>query len=115
MLAKKRLAIMDYDGANHRYLTDSNAIVFGTTFFHLMQKRLFTQATKQECRRCFLMNVDTLKRRSLDEQPGMTFAPRFSPNGRQVVLSLTEGGNTDLYLLDIASGSKNTPYKRCIY
>ncbi|MEO1568697.1 MAG: Tol-Pal system protein TolB, partial [Pseudomonadota bacterium] len=32
---------------------------------------------------------------------GMTFAPRFSPDGETVLLSLAERGNTDLYSLDL--------------
>ena len=52
------------------------------------------------------MNVDTLKQRLLDEQPGMTFAPRFSPDGSHVVMSLTEGGNTDIYMVKLKNGAK---------
>jgi TolB protein len=36
----------------------------------------------------------------------MSFAPRFSPDGQRVVFSLTTGGNTDIYTLDIASGQR---------
>ena len=36
----------------------------------------------------------------------MTFAPRFSPDGRKVVMSLSNGGNSDLYTFDIATGVK---------
>lgn len=101
----KRLAIMDYDGANHRFLTDDSAIVLSPRFSPNSKEIVYT-SYETGMPKVFIMNVDTLKRRSLDEQPGMTFAPRFSPNGRQVVLSLTQGGNTDLYLMDIASGTK---------
>ena len=102
---QKRLAIMDYDGANHRFLTDASAIVLSPRFSPNAKEIVYT-SYETGMPKVFLMNVDTLKRRSLDEQPGMTFAPRFSPNGRQVVLSLTEGGNTDLYLMDVATGAK---------
>ena len=33
----------------------------------------------------------------------MTFAPRFSPNGQDVIMSLSQGGNSDLYTLNLAS------------
>jgi hypothetical protein len=36
----------------------------------------------------------------------MTFAPRFSPDGSRVVFSLEQGGNTDIYMLDLASGQR---------
>jgi TolB protein len=36
----------------------------------------------------------------------MTFAPRFSPDGRNVVMSLTDRGNTDIYSVVLATGRK---------
>ena len=35
----------------------------------------------------------------------MTFAPRFAPDGRTVVFSLEQGGNTDIYTMDSGSGA----------
>ena len=35
--------------------------------------------------------------------PGMTFAPRFSPDGRSMLLTLAQDGNSDLYLMDPAT------------
>ena len=35
----------------------------------------------------------------------MSFAPRFAPDGQKIVYSLTQGGNTDLYTMDIATGA----------
>ena len=31
----------------------------------------------------------------------MTFAPRFSPDGNKVIMSLATGGNTDIYTMDL--------------
>jgi TolB protein len=35
----------------------------------------------------------------------MTFSPRFTPDGRRVVYSLSNGGNTDIVLADLSSGA----------
>ncbi len=102
---KKRLAVMDYDGANVRYLTNSNDIVLSPRFSPNAREIIYTSYETGEPR-VFLMNVDTLSRRVLDSEPGMTFAPRFSPDGRQVVMSLSNRGNTDIYRFDVARGSK---------
>jgi TolB protein len=102
---RKRLAIMDYDGANSRYLTDDNDIVLAPRFSPNNKEIVYT-SYKSGSPKVYLMNVDTLKQRVLDEQPGMTFAPRFSPDGSQVVMSLTEQGNTDIYLINLKSGGK---------
>ena len=33
----------------------------------------------------------------------MTFAPRFSPDGQEIVLSLSDGASTNLYSMDLRS------------
>ncbi|MFT4150107.1 MAG: Tol-Pal system beta propeller repeat protein TolB [Paracoccaceae bacterium] len=101
----KRLAVMDYDGANVKYLTDSSTIVLAPRFSPTGDRILFTSyATGFP--KIYLMNVGNLSTRALQDAPGtMTFAPRFSPNGQTVVFSLERGGNTDIYSMDIASGA----------
>jgi TolB protein len=100
----KRLAVMDYDGANVAYLTDSASIVLAPRFSPNGDRILYT-SYESGFPRITLMDVASLDRRSLDEQPGtMTFAPRFSPDGGTVVFSLERGGNTDIYALNVGSG-----------
>ncbi len=103
----KRLAVMDYDGANVAYLTDSSSIVLAPRFSPGGESILFT-SYQSGFPAIYIMDVATLGIRSLGEQPGtMTFAPRFSPNGRTVVFSLERGGNTDIYTVDVGSGQLN--------
>ncbi len=101
---QKRLAVMDYDGANIAYLTDSSAIVLAPRFSPTGDRILFTSyATGFP--RIYVMDAASLKTRALDEAPGtMTFAPRFAPDGRTVVFSLEKDGNADIYAMDIDSG-----------
>jgi TolB protein len=101
----KRLAVMDYDGANVAYLTDSASIVLAPRFSPAGDRIVYT-SFETGFPRITLMDVASLKRRALEEQSGtMTFAPRFSPNGQTVVFSLERGGNSDIYLLDLGSGA----------
>lgn len=98
---RKRLAIMDYDGANVQYLTDSNAIVLAPRFSPTGDRVLYT-SYETGFPRIYVLDVASVGRRVLDDQEGtMTFAPRFSPDGRTVVFSLSSGGNTDLYRMNI--------------
>jgi TolB protein len=100
----KRLAVMDYDGANVAYLTDSASIVLAPRFSPQGDRIVYT-SFETGFPRITLMDVASLDRRALEEQPGtMTFAPRFSPDGGTVVFSLERGGNSDIYLLDLGSG-----------
>ena len=102
---KKRLTIMDYDGANSRFLTDDNDIVLAPRFSPNNEEIVYT-SYETGVPKVYLMNVDTLSKRVLDDQPGMTFAPRFSPDGRNVVMSLTDRGNTDIYSVVLESRRK---------
>lgn len=101
---KKRIAIMDYDGANVQYLTDSTSIVLAPRFSPTGDRILYT-SYETGFPRIYVLDVASVGRRMLQDQPGtMSFAPRFSPDGRTVVYSLTQDGNTDLYTMDVASG-----------
>jgi TolB protein len=101
---KKRLAIMDYDGANVQYLTDSSSIVLAPRFSPTGDRILYT-SYETGFPRIYVLDVASVGRRVLEDQPGtMSFAPRFGPDGRTVVYSLTKGGNTDIYRMDIATG-----------
>ncbi len=101
----KRLAIMDQDGQNIQYLTDSNSIVLAPRFSPDSEKILYTSYESGKPR-VYLMNLRTRKIRSFQNLPGMTFAPRFSPDGKNVVLSITENGNTDIFIINLLSNNK---------
>lgn len=101
----KRLAIMDYDGANLSYLTGSTDIVLAPRFSPDGEQVLFTSYASG-VPQVMLMDLDTLRSRPLATRSGtMSFAPRFGPDGQWVVFSMTEEGNTDLYRLSLRGGS----------
>ena len=103
---KKRLAIMDYDGANLQYLTDSSAIVLAPRFSSTGDQVLYT-SYETGFPQVYVLDVGSVRQKVLSNESGtMSFAPRFSPDGKSVVMSVTEGGNTDLYKMDIASGKR---------
>ncbi|WP_170769965.1 Tol-Pal system beta propeller repeat protein TolB [Ruegeria lacuscaerulensis] len=109
----KRLAIMDYDGANVQYLTDSAAIVLAPRFSPTGDRLLYTSYETGQPR-IYVLDVDRVRRSELNTPGGtMSFSPRFSPDGRSIVYSLIQGGNTDLWKMDLASGQSvrltNTP------
>ncbi|NDW44925.1 Tol-Pal system beta propeller repeat protein TolB [Ruegeria sp. PrR005] len=101
---RKRLAIMDYDGANVQYLTDSSSIVLAPRFSPTGDRVLYT-SYQGGFPRIHILDVGRVEQRVLQSQEGtMSFAPRFSPDGQTVLFSLAQGGNTDLYTMNIASG-----------
>lgn len=96
----KRLAIMDQDGANHRFLTDGSALVLTPRFSPTAQE--ITYLSYVEGRpRVYLYNIDTGRKEVVGNFPGMTFAPRFSPDGNKVVMSMAQSGNSEVYTMDL--------------
>lgn len=98
----KRLAIMDQDGFNHRFLTDGSSLVMTPRFSPTAQE--ITYMTFGERRpKVYVLNIDTGRREAIGDFPGMTFAPRFSPDGNKVIMSMSSDGNTEIYTMDLRS------------
>jgi TolB protein len=53
--------------------------------------------------RVYLLNIETGQREIVGNFPGMTFSPRFSPDGQRVIMSLQQGGNSNLFVMDLRS------------
>ncbi|WP_121062987.1 Tol-Pal system beta propeller repeat protein TolB [Chachezhania antarctica] len=101
----KRLAIMDYDGANVQYLTDSSSIVLNPRFSPDGGRVLYT-SYDTGVPRINILDVGRVRKQVLEQKPGtMSFGPRFSPDGSTVIFSLTEGGNTDIYTMGVNGGN----------
>ncbi|MEM6897085.1 MAG: Tol-Pal system beta propeller repeat protein TolB [Pseudomonadota bacterium] len=103
---RQRIALMDYDGANIQFLTDSSAIVLNPRFSPTGDRILYT-SYETGFPQIFILDVASVGRRNLDIGDGsIGFAPRFAPNGQRAVYSLEQGGNSDLYTIDLASGAR---------
>ncbi len=98
----KRLAIMDQDGANHKFLTTGDNLVL-TPRFSPNQQEIAYLSYYKKLPRVYIWNIDTGRQRILGDFPGMTFAPRFSPDGKNVIMSMARGGNSDIYTLGLVS------------
>jgi len=98
----KRLAIMDQDGANVRFLTRGDDLVLTPRFNPSSQEVTYMSYGCGDPR-VLLMNVETGQREVIGDFPGMTFSPRFSPDGQKVVLSLQKESNSNIFVMDLRS------------
>ena len=97
----KRLAIMDQDGANVRLLSQGKELVLTPRFSPTNQEITYMSYTNDQPK-VFIMNLETGKRELVGDFPGMTFAPRFSPDGQKIVMSLgTPDGRSSIYEMDL--------------
>ena len=99
----KRLAIMDQDGANRRYLTNGTDLVLTPRFSPTSQEVTYMSYGSGEEPRVYLFNIETGQRELVWDHQGMTFSPRFSPDGQKIIMSLQSGGNSNIYTMDLRS------------
>ena len=99
----KRLAIMDQDGANLRALSDGRSIVL-TPRFSPNRQEITYMSYESGQPQVYLLQIETGQRELVGNFPGMTFAPRFSPDGQKVIMSLLrDDGNSNIYTMDLRS------------
>ncbi len=100
----KRLAIMDSDGANHRFITNGQTMAL-TPRFSPDYKSIVYLSYLGKRPRIFIYDVAGGRQRLVTESGNPTFAPRFSPDGRSILYSMAIGGNTDIYRISASGGT----------
>ncbi len=96
----KKLAIMDQDGFNTKYLTLGNELVL-TPRFNPTNQMVTYLSYFRNMPRVYLLNIETGKQEVVGDFPGMTFAPRFSPDGKKIIMSLAKDGNSEIWVRNL--------------
>ena len=96
----KKLAIMDQDGANVKYLTLGNELVL-TPRFSPKNQLVTYMSYFRNMPRVYLLDIETGVQEVVGDFPGMTFAPRFSPDGKKIIMSFAKDGNSDIYTMNL--------------
>ncbi|MBT2186236.1 Tol-Pal system beta propeller repeat protein TolB [Sphingobium nicotianae] len=108
----KRLAIMDSDGANHRFITNGQSLAL-TPRWSPDYKSIAYVSYVGKTVRIYIYSVDKGSQTAIFETTNATFAPRWSPDGRTLLFSMASGGNTDIYKIPATGGRPtrltNTP------
>ena len=96
----KKLAIMDQDGSNNKFLTLGNELVLTPRFNPTSQMVTYLSYFKN-LPRVYLLDIETGTQEVVGDFPGMTFAPRFSPDGKKIIMSFAKDGKSDIYTMDL--------------
>ncbi|MEL6379657.1 MAG: Tol-Pal system beta propeller repeat protein TolB [Pseudomonadota bacterium] len=100
----KKLMIMDQDGDNPLELTDGSRYQVLTPRFSPTQQQITYMALfDDKPGQVFLFNIETGEQEQLGTFRGMTFAPRFSPDGTHVIMSIARGGNSDIFTMNLST------------
>ncbi|MFM6932043.1 MAG: Tol-Pal system beta propeller repeat protein TolB [Novosphingobium sp.] len=100
---KKQLAIMDSDGANHRFLTSGQAIAL-TPRYSPDYKQIVYLSYLNGNPRIYIYDTERGTQKLVTQSTNPTFAPRWSPDGKWILYSMAVGGNTDIYRVSAAGG-----------
>jgi TolB protein len=99
-----KLAIMDQDGANPRYVTDGRRLVMTPRFSPNMQNIAFMDyGENRRTPRVYVMDTKSKVQRRLGNFNNMTFAPRFMPDSETILMSMSEGTDSALFAMNIRS------------
>ncbi len=102
---RKRLVLMDQDGAGARYLTDGANLVLTPRFSPTEQEIIYLSYDRpNQPPSVHILDIDSRQREALGRFPGMQYAPRFSPDGNSVLVTMTrEEGNSDIFSMDLGT------------
>lgn len=100
----KRLAIMDSDGANHRFITNGQSTALTPRYSPDYTKIAYLSYSDGNPR-IYVYEIASGRQTLVTESSNPTFAPRWSPDGTKILYSMAIGGNTDIYIVPATGGT----------
>lgn len=101
----KRLAIMDQDGENNRFLTDGGFLAL-TPRFHPTRDQIAFMSYVNDKPRVYTFDLASGRQSMLGNFPGITLSPRFAPDGNSVIMAQTTASGADIYLVSLSGGAR---------
>ncbi|MEO0418594.1 MAG: Tol-Pal system beta propeller repeat protein TolB [Pseudomonadota bacterium] len=100
----KRLAVMDSDGANHRFLTLGSATALTPRYSPDYSQILYLSYVDGNPR-IYVYDIGSGKQTLVTANTNPTLAPRWSPDGKTILYSMSVAGNTDIYRVSVNGGA----------
>ncbi|MEO0062037.1 MAG: hypothetical protein RLZZ08_597 [Pseudomonadota bacterium] len=102
----KRLAIMDSDGANHRFITNGQSTALTPRYSPDYSKILYLSYVNGYPR-IYVYDIGSGRQTLVTDNRSPTFAPRWAPDGKHIIYSMAVAGNTEIYRV-AATGGQST-------
>ena len=99
----KRIAVMDSDGTNHRYMTVGDTIALTPRLAPKASQLAYVSYAggKPHVR---IIDLGSGQERPLIPTDAISFAPRYSPDGSKITFSMMVGSNSDIYVVGSNGG-----------
>jgi TolB protein len=100
----RRIAVMDSDGYNHRYVTAGEAMALSPRLAPKGGQLAYVSFAggKPNVR---ILDLGSGQERPLVPANAITFAPRYSPDGSRIAFSMMLGSNSDIFIVGASGGS----------
>ena len=106
-----RLAMMDQDGFNHKFLTSGNSIVLTPRFspdgrecaFFTYKEKVVNGRRIATSASIYRYHFSSGRVELIANFKGMTYSPRYSPDGRLLIFSLSDRGSSSIYTFNLRS------------
>ena len=99
----RRLAVMDYDGANNQFLTDGSSMALSPEYNPTRQQLAFV-SFRDNRPRVYLFDLQTGAERMVGSFGQMTIGPRFSPDGSSLLMSVSRNGGAAIVRVSLDGG-----------
>jgi len=99
----RRLAVMDYDGANNLFLTDGSSMAL-TPQFNPTRQQLAFVSFQDNSARVYLFDLQSGTQRLVGSFGEQSIGPRFSPDGNSLLMSIYRGSGAALVKMDAEGG-----------
>jgi TolB protein len=99
----RRLAVMDYDGANNQFLTDGSSMALSPQYNPTRQQLAFVSFQGNNPR-VYLFDLQTGQERLVGAFGQMTIGPKFSPDGNALLMSVSRNGGAAIVKVDASGG-----------
>jgi TolB protein len=101
----RRLAVMDYDGANNQFLTDGSSMALSPEYNPTRQQLAFV-SFQDNNPRVYLFDLQSGSQRLIGSFGDMTIGPRFSPDGNSLLMSVSRNGGAAIVRVGIGGGGE---------